>query len=64
MSEVSEHIRHMELGTFVRWGEAVTADLTRKILSMLPISQPEEIVEIPDIEAPSDEELDLRCKSY
>ena len=51
-------------GKFIKWAEPVAVDLRKKILSILPIARPEEIVEIPLEERPEDETLDLRCKSY
>jgi hypothetical protein len=53
-----------EVGRFVRLGEAVTIDLTRKMLKVLPFSQAERIVEIPNADTPSEEALEARCKSF
>ncbi len=57
-------VKEFQPSKFIKWAEPVAVDLTRKILSILPISRPEEIVEIPVPERPEDETLDLRCKSY
>lgn len=57
-------MENIELGKFVRWGEAVTIDMARKIMRVLPISAPVEIVEIPDAESPSDDALNARVSSY
>lgn len=57
-------IRELEIGKVVGWGQGVTVDLARKMITMLPISQPEKIVEIPNEDVPSDEVLDLRRTSY
>jgi hypothetical protein len=53
-----------EIGKFIRWGEAVTVDIARKIMRLIPEAQQEEIVEIPNEDTPSEETLDLRCSSY
>jgi hypothetical protein len=53
-----------ELGKFVRWGEAVTIDMARKIMKVLPIAQPEELIDLPDDNRPSDEALKARVSSY
>jgi hypothetical protein len=53
-----------EIGKFVRWGEAVTVDIVKRIMTFLPESQPEELVEIPSEETPSDEALGARVSSF
>jgi len=54
-----------EIGRFVRWGEAVTVDVVRRVMSFLPESKPAEIVELPDAdETPSDEALGARVSSF
>jgi hypothetical protein len=53
-----------ELGKFVRWGEAVTIDIVKKVMSFLPESKPAEIVELPQESDPSDEALGARVSSF
>ena len=50
-----------EIGKFIRWGEAVTIDLVRKVIRLIPEGQQADIVEIPNEDTPSEEALDLRC---
>ena len=53
-----------ELGKFVRWGEAVTVDIVKKVLSFLPESKPGEVVDLPEECDPSDEALGARVSSF
>ena len=53
-----------ELGKFVRWGEAVTVDIVKKVLSFLPESKPGEVVDLPEECNPSDEALGARVSSF
>ena len=53
-----------ELGKFVRWGEAVTVDIIKKVMSFLPESKPAEIIELPEECNPSDEALGARVSSF
>lgn len=53
-----------ELGRFVQFGQQVTVDTTRKILKVLPFSQQERLVEIPNEDVPHDEVLDLRNNCF
>jgi hypothetical protein len=53
-----------EVGRFVRFGQQVTVDTTRKILQVLPFSQQERLVEIPNEDVPHDEVLDLRNNCF
>jgi hypothetical protein len=53
-----------EIGRFIRWGESVTIDLVRKVMKLIPEGQPENLVEIPNEDTPSEEALDLRCSYY
>jgi len=62
MNKIEERIEKQvhEFGRFVSFGQKVTVDTTRKILKVLPFSQPERLVEIPNEDIPHDEVLDLR----
>lgn len=53
-----------EVGQFLKWGEAITIDVTKKMMKILPISQPEKLVEIPNEDGPAEDLLDLRCSSF
>ena len=53
-----------ELGRFVRWGEAVTVDIIKKVISFLPESKQAEIIELPEECDPSDEALGARVSSF
>jgi hypothetical protein len=53
-----------EIGRFVRWGEAVTVDIVKKVISFLPESKQAEIVELPEECDPSDEALGARVSSF
>lgn len=64
MSEGFERMETREIGKFIQWGEAVTIDLVRKVLKLIPEGQQEQVVEIPNEDTPSEEALDLRCTYY
>ena len=53
-----------EIGRFVRWGEAVTVDIIKKVISFLPESKQAEIIELPEECDPSDEALGARVSSF
>jgi hypothetical protein len=53
-----------ELGKFVRWGEAVTVDIIKKVMSFLPEARSAEIIELPEECNPSDEALGARVSSF
>ncbi len=66
MNRVEKRIEKQvrELGRFVSFGQQVTVDTTRKILKVLPFSQQERLVEIPNEDVPHDEVLDLRNNCF
>lgn len=50
--------------SFLSWGTPVTIDAKARMLRELPIAQPENLVEIPVPERPTEEALEARCASY
>ncbi|HEX9711249.1 MAG TPA: hypothetical protein VGB52_01695 [Actinomycetota bacterium] len=57
-------MKEADVGKFIRWGAAVTIDTAEKLIGMLPISRPEDLVEIPNEDCPEDEALGLRVSSW
>lgn len=57
-------MKEADVGKFIRWGAAVTVDTAEKLLRILPISRPEDLVEIPNEDIPEDEALGLRVSSW
>ena len=57
-------IGDLEISKTLQRSKDVTIDLTKRVIRLLPISQPEQLVEIPNADVPSDESLDIRCKSF
>ncbi|MGZ4139150.1 MAG: hypothetical protein ACXVQ6_10265 [Actinomycetota bacterium] len=53
-----------EIGRFGRWGEAVTIDVVKRVMSFLPEAREGDLVEVPGEDEPSEEALKARVSSF
>ena len=61
---MAESDARTQVGKFLLWGTDVADDVMHKILQVIPEAQPWDLVEIPNEDCPSLEQLGLRVSSY
>lgn len=57
-------MKETEIGRFIHWGAAVSMDVAKRLMTVLPLSRPEDLVEIPNEDCPEDETLSLRVSTW